>query len=163
MSTHRRPTWQVVLAGAAALLVSLPAAPASAHGDRERMQKMQETYSATANVPVVTNGPVTHVRQVPGQAGISGCFMKTEALFVTSGLDSVKVWDVSDPAAPTQLGALESAQFENEAMNCGERQTKHGVRRFALIGLDLYQAAPNENDSLAAAVHDEPLLTLEHA
>jgi hypothetical protein len=144
MST-RRPAWQVALAGAAALLLSLPA-PASAHGDRERMQKMQQTYSATAAMPVVTNGPVTHLRQVPGQAGISGCFMKTEALFVTSGLDSVKVWDVSDPAVPVQLGALESAQFENEAMNCGERQTKNGVRRFVLIGLDLYQAAPNEND-----------------
>ncbi len=144
--SNRRSRRQVALAGAAALLLCLPAAPASAHGDRERMQKMQETYSATANIPVVTNGPVTHLRQVPGQAGISGCFMKTKPLFVTSGLDSVKVWDASDPAVPELLGTLESAQFENEAMNCGERQTKNGVRRFALIGLDLYQAAPNEND-----------------
>ena len=140
-----RPAWPAVLAGAAALLLMLPA-PAIAHGDRERMQRMQETYSATATVPVVTNGPVTHLRQVPGQAGISGCFMKTKPLFVTSGLDSVKVWNASDPAAPVQLGALQSAQFENEAMNCGERQTRHGVRRFVLIGLDLYQAAPNESD-----------------
>jgi hypothetical protein len=140
-----RPLRPAALAGAVALLLTL-AAPASAHGDRERMQRMQETYAATATVPVVTNGPVTHLRQVPGQAGISGCFMKTEALFVTSGLDSVKVWDVSDPAAPVQLGALQSAQFENEAMNCGERQTRNGVRRFVLIGLDLYQAAPNESD-----------------
>lgn len=139
-----RPAWPAV-AAAAALLMVLPA-PATAHGDRDRMQRMQETYSATATVPVVTNGPVTHLRQVPGQAGISGCFMKTKPLFVTSGLDSVKVWNASDPAVPVQLGALQSAQFENEAMNCGERQTRHGVRRFVLIGLDLYQAAPNESD-----------------
>jgi hypothetical protein len=58
----------------------------------------------------------------------------------------VKVFNITDPAVPEQRGVLESAQFENEAMNCGERQTKKGVRRFALIGLDLYQATPTSED-----------------
>ena len=38
-----------------------------------------------------------------------------------------------------ELGAIHSAHFENEAMSCGERRTKDGVKRFALIGVDLYQ------------------------
>ena len=143
MSSHRRPSRLVALAGAAALVLAQPA-PALAHGDRDRMDRMQESYAATANIPLVASGNVTHVRQKPGQVGISGCFMRTKPLFVTSGLDSVKVWNVGDPAAPVELGALESIQFENEAMNCGERQTKDGVRRFVLIGLDLYQAGPDD-------------------
>ena len=36
---------------------------------------------------------------------------------------------------------MPSAQFENEAMNCGERKVSKGrTDRFALIGVDLYQA-----------------------
>ncbi|MGZ5416571.1 MAG: hypothetical protein ACXWDI_05300 [Nocardioides sp.] len=145
MSHTRRPARLAAIAGAAALLLALPA-PAMAHGDRDRMQRMQETYAATANIPLVASDTVTHVRQKPGQAGISGCFMKSQPLFVSSGLDSVKVWNVGDPAAPFELGSLESAQFENEAMNCGERKTTDGIRRFVLIGVDLYQASPNQDD-----------------
>jgi hypothetical protein len=37
---------------------------------------------------------------------------------------------------------MPSAQFENEAMNCGERRTASGVRRFALIGVDSVPARP---------------------
>ncbi|MGN6575250.1 MAG: hypothetical protein ACTHKG_06155 [Nocardioides sp.] len=144
MSLVTLPRFAAV-SGALALLVA-SAAPAAAHGDRQRIEKMQQTYSATALTPLVASGNVTHLRQVPGQAGISGCFMKTKPLFVTSGLDSVKVFNVGDPATPEERGTLHSAQFENEAMNCGERRTKHGVRRFALIGLDSYQAAPNPDD-----------------
>lgn len=57
----------------------------------------------------------------------------------TAGVDSVKVFDVSNPALPVELGSIHSAHFENEAMSCGERRTKDGVKRFALIGVDLYQ------------------------
>ncbi|NUR05709.1 MAG: hypothetical protein HOQ45_01705, partial [Nocardioidaceae bacterium] len=39
---------------------------------------------------------------------------------------------------------MPSAQFENGAMNCGERRTRDGVRRCALIGVDLYQASPDD-------------------
>jgi len=143
--TSHRPSSLAALGGSVALLLAC-AAPAVAHGDRERIEKMQQTYSATALAPLVASSNVTHLRQVPGQAGISGCFMKTKPLFVTSGLDSVKVFNVGDPATPEERGTLHSAQFENEAMNCGERRTRNGVRRFALIGLDSYQAAPNPDD-----------------
>ncbi|WP_372727858.1 hypothetical protein [Nocardioides sp.] len=80
----------------------------------------------------------------PSQVGISGCFMKTAPLFVTSGLDSVRVFDITDAAHPELVGVLPSVQFENEAMNCGERRTEKGVERFVLIGVDLYQTSPGD-------------------
>lgn len=110
------------------LTVGLGAAPASAdRGDT-----------------LLASGNVVHIGAHPTQAGISGCFLWTAPLFVTSGLDSVRVWDVSDAAHPAVVGVLPSLQFENEAMNCGERRTPDGVRRFALIGVDSFQASPDD-------------------
>jgi hypothetical protein len=70
--------------------------------------------------------------------------MRTAPVFVTSGADSVRVWDVRDAASPEVVGTLPNALFENEAMNCGERRTAHGVQRFALIGVDSVQASPGD-------------------
>ena len=137
--------------GALALATVLPAPAALAHGDRDRIELIQQTYSADVTAPLLASDNVTLVRNEPGQAGISGCFMKTKALFVTSGLDSVKVYDVGDPATPDEIGVLESAQFENEAMNCGERQTRSGTKRFVLIGVDLHQASPDDPDHVNLA------------
>ncbi len=75
------------------------------------------------------SGNVQHLATKPGTAGISGCFMKTAPLFVTSGLESVRVWNVKDATNPTQVGVLPNAVFENEAMNCGERRTDDGKRQ----------------------------------
>ena len=64
---------------------------------------------------------------------------------MTSGLEAVTVWDVSDATNPTRAGVLPNAVFENEAMNCGERRLGDGTtRRFALVGVDLVQASPTE-------------------
>jgi hypothetical protein len=93
---------------------------------------------------VLTSPNVVHLGTHPSQTGISGCFLPTAPLLVTSGLESVRVWDVSDAAHPEVVGLLPSAQFENEAMNCGERRTRDGVRRFALIGVDAFQASPTD-------------------
>ena len=69
--------------------------------------------------------------------------MQTKPLFVQSNLDSVRVYDVSPPTRPALKGVLPSLQFENEAMNCGERTYADGkVRRFALVGVDLTRSAP---------------------
>jgi LVIVD repeat len=118
------------------------AAPASASTDELLAHKQSLSRSGTA--APVESSTVSHVGANPGQLGISGCFMKTAPIFVTSGLDSIKVWDVSDPASPVVTGTLPNAVFENEAMNCGERRTKNGTKRFALIGVDLYQATPTD-------------------
>jgi len=134
------------VAAIAGLVVALlsTAAPAQAHGDRDRIDSILSTVAPDASVPLVTSPNVTQVSNQPGSAGISGCFMRTDELFVTSGLDSVKVFDVADPAAPREVGVLPNALFENEAMNCGERRKKDGIRRFALVGVDLYQASPSD-------------------
>lgn len=131
------------IAATAALCLGF-ATPASAHGDKERADNLRSEYSAGTNIPLVNSPNVNLVASQPGSAGISGCFTKTAPLFVMSSLDSIKVYDVNDPLKPTLTGTLPSAQFENEAMNCGERKTRNGTKRFALIGVDLYQASPQD-------------------
>ncbi|WP_370248771.1 hypothetical protein [Nocardioides sp.] len=87
---------------------------------------------------------INHLAVRPGQLAISGCFLASAPLFVTSGVDSLRVYDVADPAAPRLVGVLPEVLFENEAMTCGERRTASGVRRFVLVGVDLVQAAPTD-------------------
>jgi hypothetical protein len=134
------------LAAAAALLTSVgAAAPALAHGDDERNREMRTQLLAQGTDTPLMSGNVALQSTHPGTVGISGCFMRTAPLFVTSGLESVTVWDVSDATNPTRAGVLPNAVFENEAMNCGERRTADGVRRFVLIGIDLYNASADSN------------------
>ncbi|MGH3329899.1 MAG: hypothetical protein ACRDPJ_01220 [Nocardioidaceae bacterium] len=145
ISTRLRVAARLATALAAmAALTFTAAGPASAHGDRERIEKMRSEYSAGINVPLITSPNVNLVASNPGAAGISGCFMKTAPLFVMSNLDSVDVYNVSDPLKPKLTGKLGSLQFENEAMNCGERKSKTGTSRFAMIGEDLYQASVDD-------------------
>ncbi len=123
----------------------LTGAPAHAHGDQDRIAQQRDLLSADQNLPLISSDNVTLASSNPSSAGISGCFLKTKPLFVQSNLDSVRVYDVSSPTRPTLTGVLPSLQFENEAMNCGERKYPHGeVRRFALVGVDLYQASPGD-------------------
>lgn len=119
-------------------------APALAHGDRDRLEQKRTEYDAGLSAPAVMSPSVSLVDSNPGSAGISGCFMKTAPLFVMSGLDSVVVHDISNPLDPQRVGTLPSLQFENEAMNCGERKVGKTTQRFALIGVDLYQASPGD-------------------
>ena len=116
-------------------------APAEAHDGKPAPHGAAPALAASAPL---TSDNVTHVASNPSQVGISGCFMRSAPVFVTSGADSVRVWDVSDAAHPRLTGVLPQALFENEAMNCGERRTKDGVRRFALIGVDSVQASPGD-------------------
>ena len=139
------------LAAAGIVVLSLGlTAPASAHGDQQRNRELQTELMAGENSPL-RSGNVAHQSTVPltpqggGTVGISGCFMETAPLFVTSGLEAVTVWDVSDGTDPTRVGVLPNAVFENEAMNCGERHVDGETRRFALIGIDLHDAAVDEN------------------
>ncbi len=134
------------LVAAAGLLLTTvgAAAPAFAHGDSARNREVRTQLLAEEDAPLIS-GNVSHLGNHPGTAGISGCFTQTAPLFVTSGLEAVTVWDVSDATNPTRAGVLPNAVFENEAMNCGERRVGDGgTRRFALVGVDLYQASPTE-------------------
>ena len=82
--------------------------------------------AADQNIPLISSSNVSLVSSNPSSAGISGCFMRTKPLFVQSNLDSVRVYDVSQPTRPALTGVLPSLQFENEAMNCGERTVRRG-------------------------------------
>lgn len=138
--------FSVVLAAATLTLGAAVgvAAPASAHGGHLTPHGAQSALEGDSGSALLSSDNVTHLSANPSQVGISGCFTKTAPLLVTSGLDSVRVWDVTDAAHPDQVGVLASAQFENEAMNCGERRTSHGTRRFALIGIDSVQSSPGD-------------------
>jgi hypothetical protein len=131
----------ITVAVAAAALTLVPATGAFAHGDKERTDKMRSEYSAGTNIPLISSSNVNLVATQPGSTGISGCFMKSAPIFVMSNLDSIRVFDVSDPLAPKQVGSLPNLVFENEAINCGERKTGRGTERFALIGVDLYDVS----------------------
>lgn len=135
----------VTLVGTA-LAVGSGIGSASAHDDDGHIEQLRGIYSGDAQAPLVASPNVHHVASAPGSAGISGCFLRTAPLFVMSGLDSIKVYDVSKPRQPALTGVLPSVQFENEAMTCGERQTARGPARFALIGIDLYQASTGDVD-----------------
>jgi hypothetical protein len=153
-SLRRTLTAALVAAG----LVLLTPGLASAHGDRQRAEEFRAAYAGDTGglrVPLVASDNVSLLSSDPGSAGISGCFLKSAPTFVMSSLDSVKVYDVSDPRSPRVTGTLPSLQFENEAMNCGERKTPSGIRRFAMIGVDLYQASPDDIEHVNAGEGNE--------
>ncbi len=120
------------------------AAPASAHGDRDQLREKQQSLLAEPSGTPVLSDNVQHLASFPSQVAISGCFLQTAPLFVTSGADSIRVWDVTDGANPIPTGVLPQPLFENEAMNCGERRTAEGTTRFALVGVDLVAATPTQ-------------------
>ncbi len=123
--------------------VLLLVGPAQAHDDGPVVAPQVPRSAVAADAPV-QSGNIRSIDQEPGQVGISGCFLSSAPLYVTSGLESLKVFDVSSPRDPELVGRLDNALFENEAMTCGERRTADGVERFALIGVDLVQASPDD-------------------
>lgn len=136
---------RVVAVGLLTSATVLSGGAAHAHGDRDRAERMSQAYDAGMAVPFISSPNVRLAAVRPGSAGISGCFMHSAPYFVMSGLDDVTVYDVSDPVAPREVGSMPSAQFENEAMNCGERKvSRERTERFAMIGVDLYQASPDD-------------------
>lgn len=44
---------------------------------------------------------------------------------------------MSNPLDPKRVGTMPSLQFENEAVNCGERKVGRTTQRFALIVVDV--------------------------
>jgi hypothetical protein len=135
------------LAAASLLLASVgTATPALAHGDGDRNQEVRNRLGASGVESPLMSDNVALQTARPGTAAISGCFTGSAPTFVVSGLDRLTVFDVSDPVNPTQTGTIANAVFENEAMTCGERRTPQGdFRRFALVGIDLYNVAVDQN------------------
>ena len=149
---------------AAASLAALGMSPALAHGDRgndaARSEKLRAEYTDGTAVPLVNSPNVRLASTFPDSAGISGCFLKSAPLFVMSSLDSLSVFDVSNPVDPQLVGTLPNLVFENEAINCGERRTSNGVERFALIGVDTHDAS-TDIDHTSQAVGGNTLIVVD--
>ena len=128
---------------AAALLLTVPTV-ALAHDPRsDRPSRWIGT--AGTNVPLVMSPNVRLVDSFPETVGISGEFARTGNFFYMSSLDSVSVFDTSDPLHPKLKGTLANLVFENEAMSYGERRKADGsLERFVLVGNDLYNVTADE-------------------
>ncbi|MDF2145225.1 hypothetical protein [Knoellia sp. p5-6-4] len=155
MRTPRTSTARAIVALTAVAALSFAASPSalahSDHGkDAERAERLRDAYTDGTNVPLVNSPNVRLAASFPETAGISGCFLKSAPLFVMSSLDSLSVFDVSNPVAPELVGTLPNLVFENEAINCGERKTKNGTERFALIGVDLYDASTDIDHTVSS-------------
>lgn len=134
-----------VLATVLSVVVVAGATPASAHGgDNQREKTVQQEYDDGTSVPLVNSPNVRFVTNAPESSAISGCFASTAPYFYVSSLDSVSVFDTSDPRQPQLTGTLDNLTFENEAMNCGERRQGRTTERFVLIGVDLHQASSGD-------------------
>ena len=103
---------------------------------------MLATTAQETNVPGVSSPNVDFVTARPGTTAISGVFSPSAPFFYVSGLDSLTIFDVKDPANPVLVGKLVNAIFENEAMTMGERRLPDGkIQRFLLLGNDLAEVA----------------------
>ena len=130
--------FRAALGGALAIAV-LSATAASAHDPRADRPNRVTSPSGTY-VPLVMSPGVRLVDTVPDTLGISGEFAKTGDFFYVSSLDSISVFDTSDPLHPKLTGTLPNLVFENEAMSYGERNVDGQLKRFVLVGNDLYNA-----------------------
>ncbi len=141
-----RPAAAALLATGLALA---PLAPSAAHDggavkDKDRIERMQSEYDGGLSVPLLTSPNVSLVSSFPETAAISGCFARSAPYFYVSSLDSISVFDTSDPLHPELTGTLDNLTFENEAMNCGERKAGRTIARFVLVGVDLHQASTGD-------------------
>ena len=143
--TVLRPTVRTSLGMAAlsATLLFLSAGSAAAHGPEPHPEAQS---NEGVDAPLVMSPGVRLVDTVPYETGmISAAFARTGPYFYTSSLDSISVFDTSDPAHPKLTGTVDNLVFENEAMTYGERRTgRDKVERFVLVGADLHQASSSD-------------------
>ena len=123
------------------------APPASAHdGPIDAAAAVAARSSAMAPV-LIGSGNVSLVTTMPTQVGISGCFLPTAPLFVASGVDSVRVYDVSNPRGPKLTGVLPEPDVRERGDELWRASAPARRTAFALIGVDLYQAASRRRPS----------------
>jgi hypothetical protein len=121
------------------VLGAIVAVSAFAHDPRADRPSRSPDRSGTA-LPLVTSPNARFVDSFPETQAISGEFARTGNFFYVSSLDSISVFDTTDPAHPKLRGTLANLVFENEAMSYGERTEGGQLRRFVLVGNDLYNA-----------------------
>lgn len=165
--TTTRPTTTLAALLAAPVLALGFAAPAVAHDGSDAPDPRLDPARIAALPGINTSATglmsdtVTHVANAPGAVGISGCFAKSASYFYLSGLDSISVYDVSEPTSPELVGKLDNLVFENEAMNCGERRTKDGVERFVLVGNNLYDYSSSDPEGSAGSTLEDEVIIVD--
>jgi len=112
--------------------------PAALAHDPRADRPSRSTATSGVSLPLVTSPNVRVVDSFPETLGISGEFARTGPFFYVSSLDSISVFDTSDARRPRLRGVLPNLVFENEAMSYGERIEGGVLRRFVLVGNDLY-------------------------
>jgi hypothetical protein len=132
-----------LLALAGVLLMALPPSAALAHDPRDDHPK-RSPFTTGTSVPLVTSPNVRFVGNFPETQAISGEWARTGNYFYVSSLDSISVFDTSDPLRPKLTGTLANLVFENEAMSYGERTVNGELQRFVLVGNDLYNATADD-------------------
>ncbi len=139
----RRLSFAVATLTAAALAL-LPAGIAAGHGDKLTARSADERTAAAAPLPFLTSDNVNFLANFPDTQMISGVHARTGNFFYASSLDSITVFDTSNPALPVPRGTIANLTFENEAITYGERREANGkLVRFVLIGFDLYNVSPD--------------------
>ncbi|HVF20471.1 MAG TPA: hypothetical protein VNA14_09530 [Mycobacteriales bacterium] len=96
------------------------------------------------SVPLIMSANVKFVANFPDTLSISGVFSRSAPYYYSSSLDSINVFDISNPRMPVLTGTLPNLVFENEAVSYGERTIDGTVNRFVLIGADLFNATPTQ-------------------
>jgi LVIVD repeat len=138
---------RVLAALTAALAAGLIASGAAlAHDPRE--DRPDRWIGSSANLPLVTSPNVRLAGNFPETQAISGEFARTGSYFYVSSLDSISVFDTSDPLRPILKGTLPNLVFENEAMTYGERRVDGELQRFVLVGNDLYNVSADRESGV---------------
>jgi len=155
-SIPRRISRALAATAAAALATvvaaTLAAPPAAAHqSDLSSASWKRQQYTDGVTVPIISSPNIRLVDTFPETAAISGVFAKSAPYFYVSSLDSISVFDVSDPVHPKLTGTLPNLVFENEAMNYGEKKVGGVVNRFVLVGADLVQYSASDPDGVGTS------------
>ena len=98
------------------------------------------TATSGVSLPLVTSPNVRVVDSFPETLGISGEFARTGPFLLCVEPRQHQRLRHERSAAPEAARHLDNLVFENEAMSYGERIEGGELRRFVLVGNDLYNA-----------------------
>ena len=104
---------------------------------------------ASGQAPLTSDNIQLVYTVVPTETdAISLEFARTGHFLYASSLDSISVYDISDPRQPLLVDTLVNATFENESMTYGERVINGELKRFVIVGIDLVNATPSDPEHI---------------
>ena len=127
-----------------AMALAATALPAAGHGGSGDAEEARAAFLAAPSGPSLTSDNVRYLANFPESSGISGDFSLATEHFYVSSLDTLSVFDISNPRTPELVGTLPNFVFENEAMNYGQQGSGRGLEQFIMVGADLVQASPGD-------------------